>query len=261
MKILVLDGTGKTGRLFFHTLILLLAFGCTQPEKKPVSEAEPNKQFRINEQGDTIVMKYRSNGKLLSEVSIKNGKQSGLCLNYYENGNIQNEIWYKDGDKEGRVTWNYESGKLYRESVYVDDEIEGIQKKYYENGKMMAEIPYKKGVLQVGTKEYNKEGKLKKNYPEILFETVDKMAFENKYYLRISLSKNDPDAKIYEVKYLDGKKYDIPVPIKSGVGELNWFVPENAFIMEKVTVAVEFNTVLSNPVRLEKTFNLAADHR
>jgi hypothetical protein len=242
-------------------LALILFSGCSQVINKPEKETTPNQRFRINDQGDTVVINYRKNGILLSEITIKNGMQNGLCLNYYENGNIQNEIWYKDGDKNGRATWNYESGKIYRESVYIDDEIEGIQKKYYEDGKLMAEIPYRKGVLLVGTKEYNKEGKLKKNYPEIIIEPVDKMAFENKYYLRASLTKNDPDAKFYEVKYLDGKKYDIPVPIKNGVAELNWFVPENAFIMEKVTVAVEYNTVLSNPVRLEKSFNLAADHR
>lgn len=270
MNFFVCNGLWRAGCYFVqmvsdkaYLILLALYFvtGCVQPDKKHHIETESDKRFRINEQGDTVLMNYRKNGKLLSEVTIKNGMQNGLCLNYYENGNIQNEIWYKDGYKKGRVTWNYESGKLYRESTYVYDEIEGIQKKYYEDGKLMAEIPYKKGVLLVGTREFNKEGKLKKNYPEIIFEPIDKMAFENKYYLRISLSKKEPDAKFYEVALVDGIKYNIPIPIKNGVAELNWFVPENGYVMKKVTIAVEFNTVLSNPVRLEKTYNLAADHR
>ena len=261
MKILIKWGIGKSGRLFFQLFVLLFAFSCAQPAKEPAKEADSGKKFRISEQGDTIVINYRKNGKLLSEVTVKNGLQNGLCLNYYENGKIQNEIWYQDGDKNGRATWNYESGKLYRETPYVDDEIEGIQKIYYEDGKLMAEIPYKKGELLVGTKEYNKEGNLKKNYPEIVFEPVDKMAFDNKYYLRIYLSKNDPDAKFFNVTEVDGKKYDIPLPLLNGVAEMNWFVPKNKYVMEKVTVAVEFNTVLNNPVRFEKTYNVAADHR
>jgi len=261
MSILVLDGTGRTARFFLHMLCLLFAFGCAQPAKEPVKDAISDKHFKINDQGDTILIKYRKNGKLLSEVTVKNGLQNGLCVNYYENGNIQNEIWYKDGDKNGRVTWNYESGKLYRESTYVDDEIEGIQKLYYEDGKLMAEVPHKNGKLLTGTREYNKEGKLKKNYPEIIFEPLDKIAFENKYFLRISLSKNANDAKFYNVMDVEGKKYDIPMPLQNGVAELNWFVPKNRYVMEKVTVAVEFMTVLNNPVRLEKSYNVAADHR
>lgn len=261
MRIRVFGRKGLSGRLILQICSLLFAFSCTQPAKEPAKESDPNKHFRINEQGDTVVINYRKNGKLLSEVTIKNGFQNGLCINYYESGKVQNEIWYKNGDKNGRATWNYESGKLYRETNYVDDKIEGIQKVYYEEGKLMAEIPYKKGELQVGTKEYNKEGKLKKNYPEIVFEPVDKMAFDNNYYLRISLSKNDPDAKFFNVTEVDGRKYDIPLHLLNGVAEMNWFVPKNKYVMEKVTVAVEFNTVLFNPVRLEKTYNVAADHR
>lgn len=248
-------------RLPVFALILALVAGCNQPGQAPIKESEPVKQFRINEKGDTVVINYRKNGKLLSEVTIKNGSQNGLCLNYYENGNIQNEIWYKDSDKNGRATWNYESGKLYRETTYVDDEIEGIQKIYYEGGKLMAEIPYRNGELQVGTREFNKEGKLKQNYPEIVIEALDKMAFEDKYWLRFSLTKSDPDAKFYIVTDVDGKKYDIPLPMKNGVAEKSWTVLKNRSVMEKVRVAVEFNTVLNNPVRLEKTYNLVADHR
>jgi hypothetical protein len=247
--------------LILQAFLVLIALGCDSFTINQPKEPAARNRFKINDAGDTVMMIYHENGKLSSEIIIKNRMKNGLAVNYYENGEIKNEIPYKDNLKEGRVTWNYESGALYRESTYVHDEIEGIQTRYYEDGKLMAEIPYKSGKVLTGTKEYSKEGKLKTHYPEIQFEAIDKLAFENKYFLHLSLSKKDLDAKFFKVTEINGTIYDIPIEIKGEMAELSWYLPKGDYIMEKVTVAAEYYTVLNNPVRLEKTYNLAIENR
>jgi hypothetical protein len=241
--------------------LLMVTPGCQQFNNNTTKETETSEKYRINESGDTVLINYRQNNTLLSEVTVKNGMRNGLCLNYYENGKIQNEITYQDDIKVGRSTWNYESGQLYRESNYVDGKLEGLQKVYYEDGRIQAEIPYKNGNLLTGTKEFNKDGKLKRSYPEIIIRPVDKLAFDNKYYLHISLSKSASKAKFYRVAEIGGSQNDIPLPLKNGIAEISWHVPKSGYVMERVIVAVEFNTALNSPVRLEKSHNLAIENR
>jgi hypothetical protein len=242
-------------------LFLVVAPGCQQINNETGKQSNSSEKYRINDNDDTVLLNYRTNKTLLSEVTVKNGMRNGLCLNYYENGKVQNEITYKDDVKIGRSTWNYESGKLYRESNYVDGKIEGIQKLYYEDGGILAEVPYKNGKLQTGTKEYNKDGKQKKSYPEIIIQPVDKLAFDSKYYLNISLSKPASGLKFYRVADIAGGMNDISLPLNSGKAQLSWYVPKPGYAMEKVIVAAEFNTALNNPVRLEKSYNLAIENR
>ena len=246
-------------------LILLLSAlileGCTQFSSKPAEQETEKKSFRINENGDTVVVNYRENGTKISEITIKNGTNHGLCINYYENGKIKNEISYVNGFKNGRVTWNYESGRLYRESEYVNDELEGIQKKYYEDGKLMAEIPYLRGEVQPGTKEYTSDGTLKKIVPEIIIEPIDKMAFENKYLLRISLSKKQKDTKFTRIVEIEGTHHKVGLSVNEGMAEIPWYVAKGTYVMEKVKIEAEYVTHLGNPVKLVKTYNLAIENR
>jgi hypothetical protein len=235
--------------------------GCNSYSTNPKSDASRAPSFRINENGDTVLIHYYENGAVVSEVTIKYHKMNGLAINYYENGKIQNDINYKNGQKEGRVTWNYESGKLYRETQYVEGEIDGIQKMYYEDGKLMAEVPYVKSELQTGTKEYNSDGKLITNYPEIIFEPVDRTAFDNRFILRVSLSKKQKDTKFFRQVEAGGKTIPIGLVLKEGCAEISWPVPKGTYIMEKVRITAEFDTSLGNPKRIEKTYNLAVENR
>jgi antitoxin component YwqK of YwqJK toxin-antitoxin module len=218
--------------------------------------------IRYNEVGDTVLMNYNEKGVLQSEVTVKNGQMNGISFNYYDNGKIENEITYKDGKKDGRSTWNYENGELYRETQYVDGVMEGVQKKYYKGGRLMAEIPYSKGELQPGTKEYTTEGTLKKNIPDIVFEEIDKIAFDNKYILRISLSKNKSGTKFWRyIETMKGNMALVNLKLQDNHAEISWDVPKGAFVMEKVRVIAEFNTTLNNPVKIEKTYNVAVENR
>jgi hypothetical protein len=239
----------------------IILSGCNSYFTNPKQDASQLPPFRINENNDTVLINYRENGTVVSEVTIKNHRMNGLAINYYENGKIQNEINYKDGQKDGRVTWNYEKGNLYRETHYVEGEIDGVQKLYYEDGKLMAEVPYVKGKLQPGTKEYNSDGKLKKNYPEIIFEPIDKSAFENKFILRISLSKKQKDTKFFRLIEIGGKTITTGLDLKEGFAEITWTVPKGTYRMEKVRIIAEFDTNYGNPMRIEKSYNLAVENR
>jgi len=249
----------------FALLLILLWIGitgCNPFIGKPEQDNSGKSSIRFDDNGDTVLINYNEKGILLSEVTVKNGRMNGVAFNYYENGKIQNEINYKDGIKEGRVTWNYENGKLYRETQYVNGEIEGIQKKYYEDGKLMAEIPYAKGELQPGTKEYTSDGKLKKIIPDVIFEAIDKTAFDDKYILRITLSKKQKKTKFTRlVEFTKGNPIPVRLDVKDNFAEIVWNIPKGSFIMEKVRLEVEFNTSMGNPVKIETAYNVAAENR
>ena len=248
--------------LFLILLGLLFGMsGCNSyfnPQDKNSSEKPA---VKLNESGDTVLQNYNEKGILVSEVTVKNNKMNGVAFNYYDNGVIQNEINYKDGVKHGRATWNYENGALFRETDYIDGEISGFQKKYYEDGKLMAEIPYRKGQVIPGTVEYNKEGK-KKNLPEIKVEMIDNVAFDSKYILRISLSKKQADTKFYQVlETTSGVDLQVPLKLQGNYAEITWTVPPGTYVMEKVRIMAEYNTILGSPVVLEKSVNVAVENR
>lgn len=245
-------------------ILLLFIFhlpSCVQESDKSPRVKEEKNKFRIDENGDTVRINYRENGTLLSEVTYRDGLRNGLAINFYENGEIKNEIIYKNNNKEGRATWYYENGVLYRETNYTGDQIDGVQKRYYDNGKLMAEVPYKNGQLQLGTKEYTKEGKLKKLYPEIIILPIDKTGFENTYILQISLSKKQRETQFYRVYDGVDRRLDEPLDSRNDMAEITWRVPKGSFVMEKIRIAAEFQTILSNPYRVEKSYNVSVERR
>lgn len=206
-------------------------------------------------------IEYRDDGSVLSEITVKGGWKHGLAVNYYPDGRIQNEINYMEGRKEGRATTYYESGALYRESYFVNGKLEGIQKRYYENGKLMAEVPWKNGELQPGTMEYTSEGNLKQMYPEIVFGTEDKLAFNSNYVLKMHLSKKHRNTKFYKITKVDGKEFRVTVNMEGDTGELFYTIRKGGSIMERIHIIAEFHTVLNNPMRIDKTYNLAVENR
>lgn len=247
--------------IFCLFCLIILVTGCNTVNDKPKSTSSEDQSFRINEKGDTILTKYNEKGILVSEVPVKNHQMNGIAINYYDNGVIQNEISYVNGQKHGRVTWNYENGKLYRETQYNMGIIDGYQRKYYENGRLMAEMNYKDGQLLPGTKEYSKEGNERK-MPEIRYETIDKLAFDKRYILRISLSQKQKGVKFYKVlETILGNPLNIPLDMKENYAEMEWMVREGEYVMEKLKIVAEFTTALGNQVILEGSYNLAIENR
>ncbi len=218
--------------------------------------------WQINEKGDSVLMRYNDNGRLLSFTTYKNGMKNGIAKKFHENGNVEFIISYKDNFHNGKTQWYYESGKLYRETNYEKGFKNGLQKKYYETGKVMAVIPYENGMIRPGLKEYNKSGKLKKKYPELIIKPIDNLAFENKYTLRCYLSNKSKKAKFsrWIKKSYSDKRALVQVENKNGFADFDFFVSRGGYLMSKEKIRVEFKTVLGNIYVIEKEYNLAVDN-
>ena len=248
--------------IFIISFVGLIISSCDSSGQKKTIKSNKKLEWIVTKDGDSVLRKYRDDGSLLSYTTYVNRIKNGPAKKYYENGKIQFEINYKDGKKNGIVKWYYENGKLYRESVYVNGKIDGIQKKYYESGKLMAEIPYKKGRVMPGLKEYTKSGKLKKFYPKLRIKPIDRLAFEDKYIIRLSLSPKAKKPKFFQVLKLPGESYTYlkELTLKNGTGELVYTVYKGGYVMEKVTFRVETKTSLGNMYVIEKKYNVAIDH-
>jgi hypothetical protein len=218
--------------------------------------------WAVDDQGDSVYMRYDDKGRLTSYSTFKNGIKNGIAKKFFENGNVEFEINYENGLKEGITRWFYKSGNLYRETIYENDEETGIQKKYYENGNLMAEIPYDHGRILPGLKEYTTSGKLKTIYPEFIIEPINKLAFENKYILRCYLKGKPKGTDYFRVMPFPGSAMDglIQLDEVDGAGQIEFFLRPGDFIMEKVIFRAEHKTSLRNTYVVEKAYNLALDY-
>ncbi len=221
------------------------------------------KEFTVTEKGDSIMRVFRSDGFKKSEVTFKNGFNDGVGYNYYENGKVQNEIHYKEGYKDGETKWFYQNGNLYRSTIYEMGKKVGIQKKYYENGKIKAEVPYEDNYRVRGLKEYKKDGSLITDYPRIIFREIDKLAFENKVILEISLKGKGINTKYYRIKKIMGLDHDLSLigQTKNGKARIVYHLKPGQSIMQKVRIKAVTKTKMGNQKLLYNSYNLAAENR
>lgn len=230
------------------------------PENKSKNEG---KEIAFDANGDTLKKEFYKDGSLRSIITIKNGKRNGPSYVYYENGKQQFEINYKDSEKDGITKYFYESGELYRTTLFEHGEKAGIQKYYYKNGGLKAEIPYESGVVVPGTKEYSQTGKLITDYPEIVVKTVDRLAFENTYDLKISLSPLKKNVDIYFDYVVDGvhRQRSTSHGTENGIATQTFFVYPGQSLMEKLDIRCRTESKRGIPIVLTKTYNLVVDNR
>ncbi|NOY50389.1 MAG: hypothetical protein GXO88_07505 [Chlorobi bacterium] len=245
-------------------LFSIILFSCDKfANNNKIKTKDGWKEFSVNENGDSIMRVYRSDGFKKSEVTFKNGFNDGVGYDYYDNGKVHYEIHYKEGYKDGETKWFYQNGNIYRITVYEMGKKTGVQKKYYENGKIKAEIPYKDNHPVKGLKEYKKDGSLITGYPRITFKEIDKLAFENKLILEISLRGKGRKTKYYRIKKISGFDHDLSLSAqtKNGKAKIVYKLKPGQSIMEKVRIKAVTNTKMGNPLVLYKSYNLAAENR
>jgi antitoxin component YwqK of YwqJK toxin-antitoxin module len=210
---------------------------------------------------DGVQKKYRKNKSLLSAIEHKDKKRHGISRLYYKDGKtVHNEIRYKMGIKHGITKSYYPNGQLYYSVPYLNGEREGIMKKYYKTGEIMAEVPYKEGNSQPGLIEYQKTGNRKVKYPSIVFEEIDKAAFENKLIVRIKLSNGKKDVKFSKILF-DNKGNEFSerfLLVENGTSNLNYPVFKNRPVDEKLKIKAEIKTFLGNPLILFKEKRIRA---
>ena len=245
----------------FLLMGIIVLYSCDFNAPRKVTDQKVT-GWAVDEQGDSVYMRYDDNGRLESYTTYLKGNKNGIAKKFYTNGTVQFEISYKNGRKEGITKYFYESGQLYRITNFVNGQEEGIQKKYYENGDLMAEIPYEKGRVLPGLKEYTKSGKLKTVYPELIIEPINKLAFENKYILRCYLEGKPKGTDYFRVfeNNETNSSYLVKLDEVNRSADIPFYLQPGGYVMEKVKVRAEYKTPLRNIYVTEKVYNLALDY-
>ena len=75
--------------------------------------------------GNGVIKRYYTNGKLKYSEELKNNKFEGKYFSYFENGNMKFEGAFKNGKREGVWKWYYNNGVCYFEITYLDGVIHG----------------------------------------------------------------------------------------------------------------------------------------
>jgi antitoxin component YwqK of YwqJK toxin-antitoxin module len=208
-----------------------------------------------------ITKNYDKSGHLLSKINYENNQMHGVAINYYPSGRVHSKIIYQEGRKNGNEIWYYESGKVFRISPFINGKLNGVQQFYYESGSPMAEVPYKNGKPGAGLKEYNGSGQLITRYPQIVIREINHLATENKFMLKISLSNKSDKVNFYMGKLEDDRYFDnsslTPLVTKNGEAEYYIYVFPGSRVMEKMNIIANYKTPRGNPYIIQKKYNLA----
>jgi len=159
------------------------------------------------DQGDTLVQEVRRkftgvkpnylDGKLVSEISYRDGIRNGLTKTYYASGVIKQIIPYCNGLKCDTARWFYEDGKLFRNTPYLNDTIHGTQLQFYRNGRVKASMSYEMGIRKNDLQEYYETGKPVAAKREILIRTRDEYQERGVYKIFAELDNKSAKVTFY----------------------------------------------------------------
>jgi hypothetical protein len=185
--------------LIFLSLFILAGCGSQGSGKKADTQEED-----LVSAADSIV-NYFSNGKLLKEVTFKDGVRNGLTKTFYPGGQLYQTFWYRNDLREDSAGWYYLEGQLFRSTPYRNDTIDGIQRQYYRTGKTKAKIGYSKGLRTTYFEEFDNNGKLLRNYPDIVVQVTDNYQASGRYIITLGLSDKSSKVKFYRGELSDGR--------------------------------------------------------
>jgi len=206
-----------------------------------------DKPGRLGKEKLTIQKKFNQSGKLIAEVSLKDGVKHGPTTNYYENGKVHSVVNFEDGKQEGETIWYYENGKPYQVTPFINGQEHGLQKKYYQSGKLLAEVPYINGRQQPGMKEFKETGELITDYPEIVFEKPLKSDVPGRFMLKMHMSDNSREVA-FEQKVINsnGDTIMAKVPTSEGIGEIPFYVDKGKTVVAQIYIQAKTRTRLKN---------------
>jgi len=117
---------------FLFIIPLLLLSACGQEKIYVVGEnafckglenTDTEPVYCVDEKDKPIngmVIEYYPSGKVLREITMRNGRENGIEKEYYENGNLHVETNVVDGQATGLSKLYNEDGKLYMEMKWLD---------------------------------------------------------------------------------------------------------------------------------------------
>jgi len=97
-------------------------------------------------------------GKVLSNG--EKGEELSSLINYHSNGLIMSELPLTNGKVNGAAKYYNQMGVLFNSTMYVDDVKEGEEIDYFGNGKVKAITNHKDGEITGLYKEFNSQGTL-----------------------------------------------------------------------------------------------------
>lgn len=211
-----------------------------------------------------ILKTYTPDGFLQSVYTYVEGKREGPAVAYFNNGNLKSKMLYKNNKREGLMKMFYKTGELYREIPYKNGKVEGIRKTYYKNGSIMAEAPYKNSFPGLGLKEFKQNGDPDIDNVKINVRSIDRLAMENIYLLKISLSEKRSGTKFFVGDLLEGKylyQNLWPIEPEDGVATYRINLPKGTFEMTSLVISSSYKTSKSNFAVISRKYNLAIDNK
>ena len=104
---------------------------------------QANRESEAQELGKR--QQYFSQGVLIYECTVVNGREEGECRAYYPSGELKYVCHKKQGKMQGLAQHYLENGTLCEEIYFANDQREGVAKEYYPSGVVKEEIPYYNG--------------------------------------------------------------------------------------------------------------------
>jgi antitoxin component YwqK of YwqJK toxin-antitoxin module len=162
---------------------------------------------RLNFELDSIWTFYNDTGKVVLQITYKNGKKNGIRRTYQEDEVMEEN--FVDDVKQGFTNYFYPNGKLKKEVPFVDGLEEGLGKMFAaDDGRVIELIHYRKGYIEeienINRIDKNgyKQGKWVWFYPDgkIKKEGFYKNDLENGYFKDYDEEGN----LISTSKYVDG---------------------------------------------------------
>jgi len=152
----------------------------------------------------TGIKKYYTGGRLLKEVTFKNGIRNGEMKSYYQGGQVYQTFWYENGLREDSARWYYLEGSVFRSTPFRHDTIHGTQIQYYRNGRVKARLAYINGLRTPAIEEYGQDRKLIKNYPDITYKLTDNYSASGRVRINLELTNQATKVKFYRGEFLNG---------------------------------------------------------
>jgi hypothetical protein len=234
--------------------VALFFVACSTREKEASSSEKLNGLHKF----------YYPDGKLYLEINYRDSVPHGIFKQYFKTGILFEETEYVNGVRHGLSKKFHENGRLSTETVYDSGRIHGIQKKYRGDGQIAFEAPYYYDRPCVGLKEFYLSGRMVDNYPTIVIRPRNNLLTNNSYTLLITMSDKSERVVFYKGSLTEGK-YIGPsadeIRTRDGVGELNYFLPPGAFVMEKLNIIAKVKTDLNNYYITRASYNLAVENK
>ena len=173
-------------------------------KKSAKGEGDSGNVTNAADTGYNGITQYFSQGRLVKEVTFKNGIRQGLMKTFDASGKLYQTFWYENGKRQDTAVWFFEDGKIFRKTPFKDDSINGIQIQYYKSGNVRARLGFENGLRTTYLEEFESTGQKISGYPELVIRTSDEYNQNGTFKIVLGLSKKNSRANFYVGELING---------------------------------------------------------